>query len=187
MFPSNRSFFIDARDGQKYRTVKIGEQEWMAENLNFRTDHSKSFSMDPKNRAGYGRLYTWADAVEACPEGWHMPSEEEYKELLEDVGGVAVAGKVLKSRQGWLEKGNGWNFFSFKALPLGRVDDDGHQEPFGIVANFWTSTAFESAAYNTEYAYRLSLTYRRDNAVIDIVEKNALMSVRCVRDKVPAK
>lgn len=183
LLPRNVGSFVDARDGQMYKTVKIGNQEWMAENLNFLTPSSKSFSRDPKNRAKYGRLYTWEDAAAACPEGWHLPSETELRTLLDSVGGIEVAGKALKSRRGWIEKGNGWNLFRFKALPLGRVDFDGQQEPFGTVANFWTSTPFKGeAAFKTEYAYRLNLTYRRDNAIVDIFETTNYLSVRCVKD-----
>ncbi len=108
----------DERDGQTYKTVKIGDQVWMAENLNYNYDwgSAKSFCYEDKstNCNQYGRLYTWSAVMDSaglfstngmgcgnkkecspkypiqgvCPEGWHVPSKEELVTLLEAVGGV---------------------------------------------------------------------------------------------------
>jgi uncharacterized protein (TIGR02145 family) len=131
----------DDRDGQTYKTVKIGEQWWMAENLNYydSTDmnvKSKSwcygadFNKDSSTCDVYGRLYSWAAAIDSvklvsdpinpldcgyekectlpskvqgvCPSGWHLPDNDEWNVLLETVGGDSIAGNLLKAY------GSGW-------------------------------------------------------------------------------
>ena len=114
----------DPRDGQTYKTVKIGSQTWMAENLNYKTDSSFCYLDDVSNCAKYGRLYKLSTALGkpesecsgvggkactlppgdvqgVCPSGWHLPSRAEWDTLLAAAGGESVAGKFLKSSSGW--------------------------------------------------------------------------------------
>ena len=97
----------DDRDGKTYKTVVIGKQTWMAENLNFETRFSYCYENNDENCAKYGRLYKWEFAMEACPAGWGVPSLEEFQVLVATVGGLPIAGKVLKSTEGWKDGGNG--------------------------------------------------------------------------------
>ena len=109
--------FTDVRDGKVYKTVKIGNQTWMAENLNYVTANSWEFDNSSTNGDVYGRLYTWEAALTACPSGWHLPSDAEWTILTDDLGGESVANEKMKSTSRWDYNGNGTNSSGFNALP----------------------------------------------------------------------
>ena len=169
-------FFTDARDGQTYKTVVIGTQTWMAQNLNYETANSYCYSNTPSNCTKYGRLYTWAAAKTACPTGWHLPTEAEFKTLFTAVGGSSTAGTKLKSTSGWYS-GNGTDNYSFSALPAGYGNYNQGYYGEGSYANFWSST--ENDSYDACY---MALDYDNDNAYRDNDLKSYGFSVRCVKD-----
>ena len=114
--------FTDSRDGKTYKLAKIGTQTWMAENL----------------RYGDSSLYVYDNAQTVCPEGFHLPTTEQLKMLVEFVGGEEVAAQKLKSTTGWPndEYGN-WNGtddYGFNAKPVESGFGTGTDE------NFWSST-----------------------------------------------
>ncbi len=177
---------VDNRDGQHYRTVKIGSQTWMAENLNYKVESSVCSDNQDSNCTKYGRLYTWGAAVGksesdcspkekcslpsgniqgVCPSGWHLPTKAEWDALITSVGGkianvldaLTIVSNALKSANGWPYVGvgwvsNGWDVYSFSALPAG--DNFNYA---GRNAFFWSSTECE---YNALWdgAYRLFLS-----------------------------
>ena len=85
----------DSRDGQAYMTMKIGNQVWMAENLNYEMADSYCYDDRTSNCSKYGRLYTWDAAMKACPLGWHLPTQNEWKTLFAMAGGENTAGYLL--------------------------------------------------------------------------------------------
>ncbi|MDR0331404.1 MAG: fibrobacter succinogenes major paralogous domain-containing protein [Chitinispirillales bacterium] len=111
--------FTDDRNGREYRTVQIGGQTWMAENLSYETGTSWCYDNNESNCAKYGRLYDWETAASACPSGWRLPSRDEWNALIETAGGENVAGAKLKSKSGWKGSGKGTDNFGFSALPGG--------------------------------------------------------------------
>ena len=86
--PFDNGTFTDARDGQTYSWVRLKDgQKWMAQNLNFKSDDSWCYDDKNKNCQKFGRLYSWNAAQSACPKGWHIPSEYEWKRIVENYGG----------------------------------------------------------------------------------------------------
>jgi len=140
--------FTDPRDGQKYRTVKIGNQIWMAENLNYKTGNCWAYDNNESNRQKYGLLYHWKTAMNASPAGWHLPTREEWDELVRVAGG-SEAEKNLKSKTGWYDKSNGTDKFGFSALPGGYRWLNGGFDDVGGYGLWWSATEHESgrAAY----------------------------------------
>jgi len=202
-FAATHGTLVDKRDGKKYKTVKIGDQTWMAENLNYNAASSFCYNNKESNCAKYGRLYTWAVAVgkseEACgyghtcslpsdniqgvcPDGWHLPSKVEWEILFYAVGGPSIAGTKLKSKSGWYGNGNGTDDFSFSALPAG-LGNYGDYNFEGEYANFWSSSEIDS-----ETAYDVALLHREDKAILFGTPEFAGYSVRCIKDEtvVPA-
>ena len=224
----------DSRDGQTYKTVKIGDQVWMAENLNYAytdvpyrfyneiydetyTSDSTSwcYGDDPANCAKYGRLYTWAAAMDSvgewstngkgcgygktcsvasagsatlvrgvCPEGWHLPSIDEWETLIVAVDGSITeytssnkAGTKLKSATGWSSSGNGTDAFGFSALPAGGRYASGIYGSEGSEAIFWSSTEG-----NSYHAYFMYLRYGDGGAGLGDNNKYDGFSVRCLKD-----
>ena len=136
-----RTLISDSRDGKIYRKVKIGKQTWMAENLNYETNNSYCYEDNPTNCQKYGRLYEWKAAIDACPRGWHLPSEDEFDALSAAVGGKSTAAKMLKSQTGWDRNGNGTDAYGFAALPAGYMSKSDYYRNFwgeGVNAYFWS-------------------------------------------------
>jgi uncharacterized protein (TIGR02145 family) len=198
--------FTDSRDGKKYRTVKIGEKTWMAENLNHKTGRSWCFYHANTACDEYGRLYDWNTAMSACPKGWRLPARGDWDDLCKAAGGTRGApddngnvkcygaGKKLKSKSGWYENRNGTDDYGFSALPGGYRYDGGSFRFAEITGGWWTATEGGLSAfhrkYRVDYAERGDTVgaYMRymDDSEDDVGElvnyKECGYSVRCVRD-----
>lgn len=168
----------DSRDGQAYKTVKIGNQVWMAKNLNVDVPGSMCLNNDPANCEKYGRLYTWETAMNVCPTGWHLPSRGEFETLLEYVGPTGFLRSVnLRAVVGWTTSHTGKDKYGFSALSAGMVDGEDHGKPFFDAgdAYFWSSTAGGNG-YDVYYlfiGYEANIHYRG---------KDRGLSVRCIRN-----
>jgi len=169
--------FTDSRDGKSYRRVRIGNQTWMAENLNFQTGNSWCYGNDESNCQKYGRLYTWNAAMNACPAGWRLPNDEDWNDLVAMAGGSETAGKKLKSQTGWNNNGNGTDEFGFSALPGGgRYADGGFDD--GGSWGLWWSAAEDGAGW----AWRRLVYWSLSGVLRWNYNKSLGFSLRCVRD-----
>jgi uncharacterized protein (TIGR02145 family) len=171
----------DLRDNQTYKTVKIGSQVWMSENLAFET--ATSICSEMEYLTLYGCLYSWDEAKTACPGGWHLPSQAEWNTLIEFVGDSATAGKILKATIKWSDKGHykdGTDDYGFTALPGGvRLPQKGktHQSFVNSGAFFWSATEVDD-----DESITLVLRYENDAATLFENYKDAGVSVRCVKN-----
>jgi uncharacterized protein (TIGR02145 family) len=175
--------------GQKYKTVKIGSQTWMAENMNYNDENSKCYNNDPANCAKYGRLYNWSEAKIVCHPSWHLPSSEDWNILMNYVqtdngstyasGDIAsIAGKYLKTTSGWNDfngkNGNGEDKYGFAALPGGYWTFDKFY--VADIQGIWWS----SKQSNSDSAWGKNMNYDDDRSGWYNSNKANLLSVRCV-------
>lgn len=203
--------YVTDYDGNEYNTVQIGNQCWMAENM--RTTHSRDgkaiaaggtnssvtelYRYAPDNNSDnveqYGYLYNWAAAQEVCPEGWHLPTKEDFEELQAYCGEhYAVGGdkeyiaKALASKNGWESSNDTYspgntpssnNASGFSAVPAGYYYD-GSYGSFGDGAYLWSATPYGSVS-----AYELSLGYGYKGTYLNSYYRYLGFSVRCLRDK----
>ena len=189
----------DPRDGIVYKTTTIGGVVWMAENLNYFDIEGAPSSIKndwcywdkPENCESAGRLYTWKVAKRVCPEGWHLPTNDDWTALLTAVGAdtlnpIAWKGaNVLKSKSGWENSGSGTDDFGFTALPAGRKFFTKVQDGFtnhGCSAYMWSATEPDIAAGADTLAFSLELNCSNENAMVNTFKKTEGLSVRCVKD-----
>ena len=212
--------FNDNRDGQTYKTVTIGSQVWMAENLNYYSKRDNQYAYyqsacydgSDGNCSKYGRFYSWKVINQnVCPTGWHIPTKDDFEELLTLVGGSSTAGTMLKSSNGWKGNGNGIDAYGFSILPAGfyfldagekdicggsdardccvnggrEYDADGHE------SHFWSSTKDGSSLYQLVINYQwdfIQLSKRKVYAVLNDPETGCISTeiwanIRCIKDK----
>jgi len=181
--------FTDPRDHKTYKTTKIGNQTWFAENLNYNAKNSKCYENEPANCEKYGRHYYWITAMKACPKGWHLPTNEEWDKLYRFVDGTngtdspyesQEAGNYLKAKFGWNDSdgksGNGLDSYGFAALPGGSYyPDKFHLE--GENSYWWSAS--ESDKAKAYYRFMLHLSGR---AGWNNNTKDLALNVRCVKD-----
>jgi uncharacterized protein (TIGR02145 family) len=164
------------------KTVVIGSQTWMAENLNYEAEGSKCYKDDPANCVKYGRLYNWETAMEVCPSGWHLPSYKEWGTLVDYVESYSGCSKCdaskLKAKSGWDKGGNGTDDYGFSALPGGGYSD-GRFSRVGSYGGWWSAS--KHGGYNN-LLYYLYMEYDYDGTRWSYYNKSILKSVRCVQD-----
>ena len=177
--------FTDSRDGHVYKTVTIGQQTWMAQNLSYNVEKSICRGDSTGICAKYGRLYSWNLAKEACPAGWRLPMLADWDTLFAAVGGQSVAGKSLKSSTEWYGHGNGSDAYGFSALPVNVFGEDDSHFFRGWNSKVGRSAFFWSFDNNKEKANIMYLLYYNDNVFIDTLSKNNDFSVRCIKGNLP--
>ena len=181
--PSGPNYDTLDYNGQKYRTVKIGDQEWMAENMNAKVDGSACYRDSSKYCDMYGRLYSWDAAMKVCPEGWRLPDTTDWTILFDAVGGKATAATHLKAMSGWTSDGNGDDKFGFSAFAAGG-SDTGSAVKYagkGIDAAFWTSEV-----KNSYDAWGVGMYWADSHPKIEVhTLASNRRSVRCMKDAKP--
>ncbi len=207
--PASSIDIVKDIDGNVYKTVKIGNQWWMAENLKVthyrngdeipniiddeewdsETGACCNYNNDTTNVEVYGRLYNWFaqnDSRKISPEGWHIPTDKEWQELVDYLGGDTLAGGKMKST-GTIESGDGqWrepnegatNESGFSALPGGYRYSHGVFDSEGITPYFWSATQNSGGTAWYRYLYHgNTIVYRHDSGW-----KQAGYSIRCIKD-----
>ncbi|MEN8193597.1 MAG: FISUMP domain-containing protein [Bacteroidota bacterium] len=183
--------------GHRYKTVQIGDQCWLKENLNIGTmitsngvgDHQTDngilekycYNNNEENCDIYGGLYQWKEAVQyidtegaqgICPEGWHLPTFLEIHELMETVGD---SGNTLKALGQGIGDGTGTNTSGFSALLAGyRAWANGHFGVKDVTTMFWTSAGVSEAG-------AMILGDRSTNVSYASYNTNYGFSVRCLK------
>ena len=184
----NYATFTDARDGKAYKSIQIGTQEWMAENLAYKTDSGFWYPGNNKSLGTmYGLLYTWDAAKQAVPAGWHLPSDAEWKQLEMFLGmsqseadGIDFRGtnegSKLMSRTGWGDKLIGIDEVGFNALPAGIRSDSGGFFVDGWYGYWWSATEGD----NSKAWIRL-LIFSSSKVSRNLSFKEDAFSVRCIK------
>ena len=191
------------QEGNVYKTIVIGTQEWMAENLKTSTYRNGDlipnvtdnaqwtgltsgawcyYNNDPQFECPYGKLYNWytvADSRNVCPEGWHVPTDAEWTTLTNYLGGESIAGGKMKSTgtQYWLYNNVADNSSGFSGLPGGVRGDSGAFSSIGYAGYWWSSTEND-----TYYAWYRFLDYSLGFVNRGNYFKSYGFSVRCLRD-----
>lgn len=198
----------DSRDGKIYRTVKIGEQEWMAENLNLEIASSKCYKNNEENCEKYGRLYTWAAAMDSsamyskdgarcgnkkecdaigtirgiCPEGWHLPRKEEFETMIELVKAKQFSDAMQQggkiSPHTALKSSKDWN--GTDDFDFSAVPAGAYDSDNGSFTGIGNGTFFwSSTEKNKKFAHILALG---KNATVAGEYKGYGFSIRCLKN-----
>lgn len=172
----------DLRDGQEYKTIKIGDQWWMSENMAYEAS-SGCLVYEGVDRylETYGYLYTWETALNVCPEGWHLPSDAEYEKLSNFLGGPDVAGGKLKEKGSthWESPNtDATNSSGFSAIPGGYNGSEAYQVFIGKMAYFW---AYDETIEDAEIAR--ALYFNKGEFTRYMIDRSNGLSVRCMKDQ----
>ena len=183
---------VDSRDGETYKTVYIGNQHWMAENLRYRADESDTLKAGKK-----GRYYSWATAMDTtetpcnsemckfariqrqgvCPNGWHIPSVEEWKIFIDELEKLSRNPfEIIIDEDDWGESGN--NSTGFTAMPAGIYSGGTIYRPYQAL--IWSSSAAVNGKVFPDFASYLRITEK--GVRIETLEKFANISVRCIEN-----
>jgi uncharacterized protein (TIGR02145 family) len=181
-FKGNSGFFIDKRDGQKYKWVRIGEQIWMAENLAFKADSGcVAFQHKERKAKKYGYYYSWETAMKSCPVGWHLPTEEDIKNLKLKLGDSDYydAFDSLKKHNDYGLNFRRTGFYSLK-------DNQFHlyyKFPFLGESYFWTGYLVSNASRaKSEPCYFYIQFFWRRASIDNYNSENYYLPARCVKD-----
>lgn len=178
LFSQDKGQFTDTRDGKIYKTIKIGNQIWMTENLKYKPQSGNYFiyNNDQNNFIKYGYLYDWNIACNVCPSGWKLPSNADFIELANYLGNDYKSKMMLQNS--WTQNDIATNESGFSAVPAGLRNPQGVFSFSGQGAYFWTNTAVDGAwAYGRELGANAGGWASKDFGS----NKSISMSVRCIK------
>jgi OOP family OmpA-OmpF porin len=193
-----KSSFTDQRDGRTYKTVKIGTQTWMAENLALAASSGAfSYDNDPAKAKTYGLLYNWGTALKICPDGWRLPSDSDWLTLASYLGDKELSKAKEKSNAGYsnynigskLKSSTLWeasdssatDLTGFSALPAGHYSAKEGFKYLGFYGEWWSSTAY-SGSWGIDASWSVSMFYS-DSRVLRVTNsKDWGLSVRCLKN-----
>ena len=157
---------------QEYKIVTIADLEWMTENLNIEVEGSCCYNNNPDNCEKFGRLYTWEGAMNACPEGWHLPSDAEWRQTIDHLGGDKIAHDRLK-----IGGDSGFN-----AVMGGGIETEGSHMDLNIRSFYWTSTDLLNDYAWYYYFYLVDYDTYGESPMRLVYNKRGGGSVRCVKN-----
>jgi len=175
--------FTDSRDGKIYKTVIIGNQTWMAQNLDFKSVNSYCYNDSLPNCAKYGRLYELETAKQSCPSGWHVPSITEWKTLSDFLGGdkgaaVKLKEKILTNYCHCKSLPITSNETGFSAIMGGTRFNDGTYHDIDFLGNWWSSTQ----SSNKDFSWTRGMNFCSKYTFWDICYEKDAFSVRCIKN-----
>lgn len=185
---NDSGIFIDPRDNEEYNWIGIGNQKWMVNNLRFNTSNDAiAVNNDESTIPLYGRLYYREDALISCPEGWHLPSNEEFNQLIDYVGierefGIYNYESLLKSTTGWEQNSNGNNYSGYNHFPTGNWKTTNGFSGQGEFGYQWSSSEVTPGQYSifgTETGLNTFIII--DQLLIDGINSQR-HCVRCLKD-----
>jgi uncharacterized protein (TIGR02145 family) len=161
--------YKDTRNDKSYKTVKIGKQIWMAENLAFKVQKGCwAYNDDQANVARFGYLYSWETAKSICPSGWHLPNKKEFETLINNCGGsTEVTYKAILSG----------GCTGLSVLLNGYREENGDFLGLGDHTVFWSSTADSN-----DYAWSLYVNDFDSDFIMGTGNHSCSFSVRCLKD-----
>ena len=185
--------FLDKRDNQVYRTLVISNHVWTAQNMNYEIESEENdeinswcYDNEPENCKKFGRLYTWEAAKKVCPEGWHLPTKDEWLELFtehsceiekDDTNSIIYrcAGTSLKAIDSWDYDTDNTNEYGFSVVAAGLMTS-GKFKNKGVSSYLWTATA----PYEI-IATLVTFEYNEDFTRFVLINRNVGLPVRCVK------
>ncbi len=179
---------VDTRDGQVYSTVEIGDKVWLSENMNYYITNSWGSDTHVNSDTMYGRLYNWDMAQTVCPEGWHLPSDDEWANLeillgmdYQEVSEIGIRrsdlGFLLKSEEGWDLDGNGNDKIGMNMKPGGSALENGYFNGSGSYGSWWTATENDD-----DKSINRTLMKEFSGILRNYHDKTQGYSIRCLKD-----
>lgn len=182
--------FTDPRDGEVYKLVTIGDQVWMAENLRYNPSNNNAtvFEDDEDNIKKYGMLYGVPAILEdkVVPKGFHLPSEEDIKQLVDFVQGTCGEEDIaacLKSKKGWKysDQPKGLDMFGFRLLPAGFQNEDEQFRELGKSGSFWVADEEGDDDELPYFELRIDRSFNRN--LLCLGEWGERRYIRCIKDE----